>query len=120
MSVTNVFTKNFVRKNLPRLPSDSQLRLYTGEAGGTDVFNYDSTTPMVFKLDRVGDLALIEDLDLKAETFRATLIVDTEPSMNAVWWFSTDNGTTKERIRIVQRQTGSFGYFYSIVFQVVS
>ena len=118
MSAFDVFTKDLVRNTIPRLPADSPLRLYTGATGDTLVQNDDGSNPFIFTLRDVGELALLEDVSITAETYRATLIVETEPSTNDPWWFSTDGGTTKERVKVLKKELGTMGHFYSIYFQV--
>lgn len=113
----NSFSKTRIRSTLPVAPSDSQLRLYTGSTGTTLVQNDDDTYPYI-KKERVGDLAIDESVSVTAETYRATLIVDAEPSTSEQWWFSKDCGTTKERVKVIARQMGMQGYYYSLIFQL--
>ena len=116
--ISNIFTKETVLLAVPRLPSGSQFRLYTGTTGDSVVQNDEGTFPMVFVLRQVGELAILESVDITAETYKATIISDTEPSINSQWWFSKDGGSSKERVKILKKETGQFGYFYVIYFQV--
>jgi hypothetical protein len=102
-----------MRKHLPRGTSAGIL-LYRDNA---QVLNADGSIPFVFVERKVSELALLDSVDIGAELYRVTLIVDTPPDLNQAYFLSKDGGVTKLPVRVIKRETGVMGCYFVMFFQ---
>lgn len=97
------------------------VRAYTGATGNLPVLDWDGV-PARGSSPSIGDrnlLALDEDFSVKAEVYRFSILSDTAPDPNAVWWISTDGGLTKERCKFLTRAMRNQRAFWRVFLQKV-
>jgi hypothetical protein len=102
---------NYEIKNLLKTVAnyiETPYRIYTGIDINllTPLLNEDGNYPYVRKVTAREDklLALDANYFLKSEIYRVTIVGD-KPNLSSQYWLSSDNGTTKTRVKVMFEQS---------------
>lgn len=105
-----MLTQSAIQKLLQQrdLLEDNPWSIWTGSdaATATQLLNDDGSIPYVRRVNVTDQMFAVDTrLTISTELYRVTLIANGEPNANVKYWLSSDDGTNKDAVRWLKRES---------------